>query len=79
MDRIEGEYAARGAVLMAVRVRYHVPMKVTPIRSEQSIDEETKRILQDRDAKFEDDRKTAVDARQAISDIRRRLEKLQPR
>lgn len=64
---------------MAVTIRYHVHMTVKSTRSEQSIDEETKRILQDRDATFEDDRKTAVDADQAISDIRRRLEKLQPR
>jgi hypothetical protein len=46
----------------AERIRYHVPMRVKPIRSEQSVDEETKGILQDRDATFEADRKTAVDA-----------------
>jgi hypothetical protein len=35
--------------------------------------------MQDRDVTFEEDRETAVDARQAILNIRRKLEKLQPR
>jgi hypothetical protein len=61
------------------KIRYHMAMSITPIPPEKELDEETKRILQERDLTFEDDRKTAVDARQAISNIRRKLEKLQPR
>jgi hypothetical protein len=52
---------------------------VAPIRPEETVDEETKRILLERDATFEKDKETAVDAREAIADIRRRLKTLQPR
>jgi hypothetical protein len=54
-------------------------MSITPIRPEKDLDDETKRILEERDATFEEDRKTAVDAREAIANIRRRLKTLQPR
>jgi hypothetical protein len=47
----------------------------TPIRSgtEPEIDEETRRILAERDATFDQDKLTAVDAREAIAEIRRKL------
>jgi hypothetical protein len=56
-----------------------MPMSITPPHPEKAVDDETKRILLERDATFEQDRKTAVDARQAIMNSRRNLEKLQPR
>jgi hypothetical protein len=56
-----------------------MPMSITPARPENVVDDETKRILLERDATFEHDRKTAVDARQAMLNSRRNLEKLQPR
>jgi hypothetical protein len=53
----------------------------TPIRSgaEPEIDEETRRILAERDATFEQDKQTAVDAREAMAEIRRKLRSAQPR
>jgi hypothetical protein len=62
---------------MAVKIRYHMPMSVTPIRPEESVDEETQRILQERDATFDEDKEMAVDAREATANIRRRLKTLQ--
>jgi len=64
---------------MAVKIRYSGGMSITPIRPEKELDDETKHILQERDVTFEEDRETVVDARQAILNIRRKLEKLQPR
>ena len=54
-------------------------MSVTPIRPEQPLDEETERILQERDSTFEKDKQTAVDAREAVAKIRRRINTPQPR
>jgi hypothetical protein len=54
-------------------------MSITPARPEKAVNDETKRILLERDATFEQDRKTAVDARPTILNSRRNLEKLQPR
>jgi hypothetical protein len=44
----------------------------------EEIDTETAQILAERDATFEDDRKTAVDAREAVAAIRRKLQTHQP-
>jgi hypothetical protein len=46
-------------------------MSATPARPDPEIDEETKRILLERTASFDQDEKTAVDAKQALRDIRR--------
>ena len=53
-------------------------MTASPARPEPEIDEETKRILLERAATFEEDEKTAVDAKQALRDIRRALQTPKP-
>ena len=53
----------------------------TPTRpeTEPEVSEETKRILAERDLTFEDDRKTAVPAREALAAIRKSLQHTAPR
>jgi hypothetical protein len=55
-------------------------MSTTPLRPSEpeKLDPETERILAERDETFEDDRKTAVDAREALAEIRRKLKTPQP-
>jgi hypothetical protein len=55
-------------------------MSTTPYRpgEKEQIDTETEQILSERDKTFEDDRKTAVNAREALADIRRQLKTPQP-
>ena len=53
-------------------------MTASPARPEPEIDEETKRILLERAATFEEDERTAVDAKQALRDIRRTLQTPKP-
>jgi len=50
-------------------------MSSTPTRpeTEPSIDDETRAIIEQRLATFDEDRKTAVDAREALAAIRRSL------
>ncbi len=48
------------------------------IRAEE-LDPETERILLDRLASFDEDAKTAVDAHEALIDIRRNLKHVSPR
>jgi hypothetical protein len=48
-----------------------------PDETEQ-IDTETAQILAERDATFEDDRKMAMDAREALAEMRRKLKTPQP-
>jgi hypothetical protein len=56
-------------------------MSTTPYRprEKEQIDTETEQILSERDKTFEYDRKTAVNAREALADIRRKLRIPQPR
>jgi hypothetical protein len=52
-------------------------MSATPTRPglREEIDAETSRILAERDGTFDQDKKTTVDARQAIVEIRRNLKR----
>jgi hypothetical protein len=52
-----------------------------PIRpgEKEELDEETIRILNERDATFEQDKLSAVDARQALKEIRANLKHSAPR
>jgi hypothetical protein len=56
-------------------------MSTSPQRpgTEPEIDEQTLRILRERDATFDEDKKSAVDAKEAIAAIRRELQTLKPR
>jgi hypothetical protein len=53
-------------------------MTASPARPEPEIDEKTKRILLERTATFEEDEKTAADAKQAIREIRSTLQHVKP-
>ena len=56
-------------------------MSTTPARPDsapEQIDPETERIVLERNASFADDRKTAIDARQALAEIRQNLKQLTP-
>jgi hypothetical protein len=51
-----------------------------PIRpTKPTVDQQTERIILERDATFDKDRKTAVDAREAIAGIRKALKQPTPR
>ena len=56
-------------------------MSTTPIRprTEPFVDEETRRIIEQRLATFDEDRKTAVDAKEALAAIRKNLKHPTPR
>jgi hypothetical protein len=51
-------------------------MTASPARTEPEIDEETRRILLERTAIFEKNEETAVDAKQALREIRCALQTL---
>jgi hypothetical protein len=55
-------------------------MRTTPYRpgEKEEINTETEQIRSERDKTFEEDRKTAVYAREALADIRRKLKTPQP-
>lgn len=46
---------------------------------EEELDEETRKILKERDATFEQDKLSAVDARKALKEIRASLKRAAPR
>jgi hypothetical protein len=50
-----------------------------PVRAGFELDPENARILAERDLTFDQDKKTAVDAKQAIAGIRRNLRHAAPR
>jgi len=58
----------------------HGHMSITPSWSgeKEEIDPETAQILSERDETFDEDRKTAMDAREAMAEIRRKLRTPQP-
>jgi hypothetical protein len=51
----------------------------TPIRPGLEVDPEIAQILAERDRTFDHDKVTAVDARQALAELRRNLQRHQPR
>jgi hypothetical protein len=55
-------------------------MSTTPTgpRTEPEGDDETRRIIEQRLATFDEDRKTAVDAREALAAMRKNLKQLSP-
>jgi hypothetical protein len=55
-------------------------MITTPSRpgEKEQTDPETAQILSERDKTFDEDRKTAMDAREAMAEIRRKLRTPQP-
>ena len=53
-------------------------MATQPKRPGEEIDEETRRILEERDATFEHDAREAVDAREALDEIRAKLKQTLP-
>lgn len=57
---------------------YDIFMTASPARPEPEIDEETKRILLERMADFEENEEAAVDAKQALREIRRAVQTLKP-
>jgi hypothetical protein len=76
---LAGKCGIEQGVSFGLSMGYHQCMKVIATRPEDTVDEETKRILKERDATFEEDRKTAIDAREAIASIRRNLQTMTPR
>jgi hypothetical protein len=56
-------------------------MASTPTRpdTKPAVDEETRRVIEQRLATFDEDRKTAVDAKEALAAIRKSLQQPAPR
>jgi len=53
-------------------------MALQPKHPETEIDEETRKILEERDATFGQDAREAVDAREALKEIRAKLKQPMP-